>query len=68
MSLLLEELTDERLEEMTVPVTEAGYPPPESYSVRQCLRTLLEEEWEHRLYAERDLQVLVHRDVLTPAP
>lgn len=68
VSLLLEELTDERLEETTAPVTEAGYPPPESYSVRQCLRTLLEEEWEHRLYAERDLQVLAHRDVLTPAP
>lgn len=68
VGLLLDELTDERLEEMTVPVTDSGYPPPESYPVGQCLRTLLEEEWEHRLYAERDLQVLSHRDAMAPTP
>jgi hypothetical protein len=26
--------------------------------VRECLLTILNEEWEHRLYAERDLDVL----------
>jgi hypothetical protein len=29
--------------------------------VRVCLRTILNEEWEHRLYAERDLAVLAAR-------
>jgi hypothetical protein len=26
--------------------------------VRECLLVLLNEEWQHRLYAERDLAVL----------
>jgi hypothetical protein len=26
--------------------------------VRECLSVLLNEEWEHRLYAERDLDQL----------
>ena len=29
--------------------------------VRECLLTILNEEWEHRLYAERDLAVLAGR-------
>ena len=33
-------------------------PAPASYPVRQCLLIVLSEEWEHRLYAERDLDVL----------
>ena len=28
-------------------------------TVGQCLRVVLNEEWEHRLYAERDLDVLI---------
>jgi hypothetical protein len=51
-------LTDARLAGMTEPVTEPGYPEPESYPVRRCLQAILTEEWEHRLYAERDLDVL----------
>jgi hypothetical protein len=51
-------LTDERLTEMTVPVTEAGYPESQSYQVDDCLQCILSEEWEHRMYAERDLAVL----------
>ena len=47
-----------RLAGMTEPVTEPGYPEPESYPVRRCLRAILTEEWEHRLYAERDLDLL----------
>lgn len=51
-------LTDDRLDERTEPVTEPGYPAPDSFSVRGCLLVVLNEEWEHRLYAERDLDIL----------
>lgn len=54
-------LTDERLAELTEPVTEPGYPESESFPVRKCLQVVLSEEWEHRLYAERDLDVLASR-------
>ena len=46
---------------MTEPVSEPGYPEPRSYAVRRCLQAILNEEWEHRLYAERDLDVLASR-------
>ena len=52
------DLTDERLAGTTEPVLEPGYPESESYAVMRCLRAALNEEWEHRLYAERDLAVL----------
>ncbi|MFG1813891.1 DinB family protein [Kribbella sp. NPDC049174] len=52
------ELTDERLTEMTEPVPEPGYPESQSYQVSDCLGCILSEEWEHRMYAERDLAVL----------
>ena len=52
------DLTDEQLAGTTEPVTEPGYPDSESFAVRRCLRAILNEEWEHRLYAERDLDVL----------
>jgi len=55
-------LTDERLAGVTEPVTEPGYPEPESFAVRRCLQAVLNEEWEHRLYAERDLDVLEARN------
>jgi hypothetical protein len=55
---LLDELTDERLEEMTEPVLEPGYPASERYLVRRCLSAVVNEEWLHREYAERDLAVL----------
>jgi hypothetical protein len=29
--------------------------------VRECLQVILNEEWEHRLYAERDLDALQAR-------
>jgi hypothetical protein len=38
-----------------------GYPPAGSYPVRRCLRAIVNEEWLHRLYAERDLAVLEQR-------
>ena len=55
------ELTDAELAGMTVPVIAPGYPEPESFTVRRCLGAILNEEWEHRLYAERDLDVLESR-------
>ena len=51
-------LTDEKLAGMTEPVMEPGYPEPGSFAVRRCLQAILNEEWEHRLYAERDFDVL----------
>jgi uncharacterized damage-inducible protein DinB len=54
-------LTDESLAGTTTPVEAPGWPRPRSYPVRVCLLTILNEEWEHRLYAERDLAVLAAR-------
>jgi uncharacterized damage-inducible protein DinB len=56
---VIEGLTDESLAEHTKAVQAPGWPPPRSFPVRQCLRIVLNEEWEHRLYAERDLDILV---------
>ncbi len=55
MARVLEELTDEQLDEMTQPVLEPGYPESESFPVRRCLTTVINEEWLHREFAERDL-------------
>jgi hypothetical protein len=38
--------------------TEPGWPQLESFPLKQCLLIVLNEEWEHRLYAERDLTAL----------
>jgi hypothetical protein len=54
-------LTDETLSSDTEPVTGPGWPEPRSYPVRECLLVVLNEEWEHRLYAERDLDALEAR-------
>jgi len=51
-------LTDESLTAHTEPVDGVGWPPPESFPVRECLLTVLNEEWHHRLFAERDLDAL----------
>ncbi|QBI19622.1 DinB family protein [Egibacter rhizosphaerae] len=59
---LLDGLTQERLDEETEPVTEPGYPEPDHYPVRGCVETILEEEWRHREFAERDLAVLQARE------
>lgn len=58
---VLAELTDERLDELTEPVLEPGYPAPEAFPVRRCLRAVINEEWLHREFAERDLAVLERR-------
>jgi uncharacterized damage-inducible protein DinB len=54
-------LTDEALAGQTEPVEAQGWPRSRSYPVRECLLVVLSEEWEHRLYAERDLAVLERR-------
>ncbi len=54
---VLKSLTDEQLTS-TVSRTEPGWPQEENFSLPECLRIVLKEEWEHRLYAERDLTVL----------
>jgi DinB superfamily len=58
---VLADLSDDQLAGMTEPVAEPGYPEPESFPVRRCLGAVVNEEWEHRLYAERDLDVLGSR-------
>jgi hypothetical protein len=58
---VIDGLTDASLDADTTPVEGPGWPQPRSYPVRKCLLTVLNEEWEHRLYAERDLDVLATR-------
>ncbi len=58
---VIEDLTDASLDARTEPVEGPGWPRPRSYPVRECLLVILNEEWEHRLYAERDLDALEAR-------
>ena len=58
---VIEGLTDASLDGHTEPVEGPGWPQPRSYPVRECLLCILNEEWEHRLYAERDLAALEAR-------
>ena len=51
-------LTPEQLDE-TVTRTEPGWPQLEDFPLAQCLFIVVNEEWHHRLYAERDLDALV---------
>jgi DinB superfamily/Pentapeptide repeats (8 copies) len=58
---VIEGLTDESLDGHTEPVEGPGWPPPESFQVRECLLIVLNEEWHHRQFAERDLDALEAR-------
>ena len=51
-------LTEQSLAADTKPVEAAGWPESRSRRVRDVLLHLFHEEWEHRLYAERDLDAL----------
>jgi hypothetical protein len=51
-------LTDASLAARTEPVEGPGWPPPKSFEVRECLLIVLNEEWHHRQFAERDLDAL----------
>jgi hypothetical protein len=55
---VIDGLTGASLDELTEPVHGPGWPRPRPYPVRECLLVVLNEEWEHRLYAERDLAAL----------
>jgi DinB family protein/pentapeptide repeat protein len=58
---LIDSLTDASLDAHTQPVPGPGWPPPHSFPVRECLLVILNEEWHHRLFAERDLGALSER-------
>jgi hypothetical protein len=53
---VLDGLTRNELDRVVSPI--ANGHPPETVPVAQCLRVVLNEEWEHRLYAERDLTAI----------
>lgn len=54
---LLESLTDNQLAG-SVTRTEPGWPRLEDFPIKECLLIVLNEEWQHRIYAERDLDKL----------
>jgi hypothetical protein len=58
---VIDGLSEESLDGHTKAVEGPGWPEPRSYPVRECLLVVLNEEWEHRLYAERDLDALEAR-------
>jgi hypothetical protein len=58
----LRDLTDEQLASSTEPVAGPGWPPPRSFPVREPLSVVLNEEWWHRQFAERDLATLIATD------
>jgi len=54
-------VTDEQLAGTTTPVGSPGYPPDVAYPVARCLGAVVQEEFLHRTFAERDLAVLEAR-------
>lgn len=58
---VVECLTDEQLASKVTRV-DPGWPQEHDFPVKECLRIVVNEEWEHRLYAERDLTSLQAED------
>ena len=56
-------LTSQTLDSHAKAVEGPGWPEPGNYQVKRCLLTVLNEEWQHRRYAERDLAALEVRTV-----
>lgn len=54
-------LTDEQFAASTDPVNAPGWPPAQPFPVREALGIVINEEWWHRRFAERDLAVLTAR-------
>ncbi|TCC46817.1 DinB family protein [Kribbella capetownensis] len=54
----VDNLTEDALNADTTPVPGPGWPRPDNYPIREILLLLLNEEWQHHLYAERDLALL----------
>jgi hypothetical protein len=65
---VIDGLTDASLDDQTAPVPGPGWPPPHSFPVRECLLVILNEEWQHRRFAERDLDVLARAAARPPEP
>lgn len=54
-------LTDDSMDALSTPVDAPGWPGPISVPAYDALLCILNEEWQHRLYAERDLDLLAAR-------
>ncbi len=63
VSTFVSTLTDEHLAGSTEPIPGVSFPQCKSYPVREALLTVLNEEWWHRQFAERDLATLADREV-----
>lgn len=62
MRRVVDDVTDEQLDGRTEPLVGPGWPDEgETFTVRECLLVVLNEEWWHRMFAERDLAVLEER-------
>jgi uncharacterized damage-inducible protein DinB len=62
VAALVDGLTEQSLDARTPPIEGPGWPPAgRSFPVRECLLVVLNEEWCHRQFAERDLAVLESR-------
>jgi hypothetical protein len=55
---VIAELTDEELQRTTDPNPAPGYPDDTVHPVSRCLGAIINEEWEHSTFAERDLTKL----------
>jgi hypothetical protein len=56
---VVQSLTDDQLT-AEVSCMEPGWPRLEGFPLKECLLIVLNEEWEHRLYAERDLTLFAN--------
>jgi hypothetical protein len=54
-------LTPKELDRVRLPPDAPGHP-NDAHSVRECLHVILDEEWEHSRYANRDLDTLAARE------
>jgi uncharacterized protein YjbI with pentapeptide repeats len=59
---VIDGLTEKSLDAHTKPVDGPGWPPAQSFQVSECLLIVLNEEWHHRQFAERDLDALAKTD------
>lgn len=58
---VIDGLTEDQLA-ATITRTEPGWPQTRDFPLRQCLRIVLNEQWEHRRFAERDLTLMEQRN------
>ena len=54
------DLTQEQIDS-SVEIDGPGWPFPDTFPVGPCLATVINEEWHHRGFAERDLDILLER-------